>query len=362
MKQHRFALSVLLSAIAVGCHDANTKVTPSAPPPELVKSEVPAHSGVPRCELETTRGNIVVQLAVDDAPAAVLRFMRHFENGVYDGTIFHRVLKGSMIQGGGYTPAMEAKVAATYPDIPDRWQSKLANKRGTIALIRAARGIGTPTAQFFINLTDNFELDDPQHRGTFAVFGWVIKGMDTVEAIADTPVGTHPDYAGGKSTVVPKEPIIIKSVKLLDVPSEATLRETAGAALTAVVKESIEDVAARIAKKSGRALVTTDSGLRYLDIAEGTGVSPLETDTIEFNYRGTLTDGTVFENTFETESAVREIRALIPGLIECVMSMKEHGRRMAIIPPELAFGEGGIPGRIPPNAIIIFDLELLTVR
>ena len=126
--------------------------------------------------------------------------------------------------------------------------------------------------------------------------------------------------------------------------------------------QGLDVVAARIASESGRGLVTTDSGLRYVDMVEGTGISPLETDTIEFNYRGTLTDGTVFESTFETEPAVREVGALIPGLIEGLMSMKEHGLRRVIIPPELGFGETGVPGRIPPDSIIIFDVELLTVR
>jgi FKBP-type peptidyl-prolyl cis-trans isomerase len=219
-----------------------------------------------------------------------------------------------------------------------------------------------PTAQFFFNVTDNLKLDSPEYRGTFAVFGWVVEGMETVDAIANVPVGPHPKYADGKSAVVPRVPVIIKSVRPLDVPTEAELHELAGAAFAADDQESIDDVAARVAKEAGRKLVKTDTGLRYVDIVEGEGFSPLETDTIEFNYRGTLTDGTLFESTFDTEPAEREIRALIPGLIEGIMSMKEHGRRKIIIPPELAFGDSGIPGRIPPDSILIFEIELLSVR
>ncbi len=362
MTQHRLVLSVLLSVITVGCHDATTKVAPSERAREPVPAEAPTHSDVGRVKLETTLGDIVIRLAIDDAPSAALRFLRNAEDGVYDGTIFHRVLKDSMIQGGGYTAEFEPKQASTHSDIPDRWQNELSNKRGTIALIRSAQGAGVPTAQFFINVSDNLQLDGPEYRGTFAVFGWVIEGMDTVDAIANTPVDGHPKYAGGKSAVVPTEPIVIKSVLLLDALDEAKLREAAGEALAAVEQMSIDDVAAKVASESGRTLVTTDSGLRYVDIVEGTGMSPLETDTIEFNYRGTLIDGTVFESTFETEPAVRELGALIPGLTEGIMSMKEHGQRKLILPPGLAFGENGIPGRIPPESILIFEIELLTVR
>jgi len=359
MKQHLFILSLLLSATVLGCHDAKTTTLPEVQPKTPIDVEASTDRTVPRFEMDTSMGTIVVQLAVDEAPGAVMRFLRHVADGVYDRTIFHRVLKDSMIQTGGYTPEFEPKEASTLPDIRVRWQSDLSNTRGTIALIR---GSDAPTAQFFVNTTDNLKLDSPEHRGTFAVFGWVIEGMDTVDAIAKVPVGPHPKYADGQSAVVPTKPVIIKSVRLVDVPTEAQLRELTGAAMTGADQESIDDVTARIAKETGRKPVTTDTGLRYVDLVVGKGLSPLETDTIEFNYHGTLTDGTLFESTFETEPTTREVRALIPGLIEGVMSMKEHGRRKLIVPPDLGFGETGIPGRIPPDSILIFEVELLGVR
>lgn len=366
-EKHRL-LSILSPAVTiavvVGCQSPGTgardlsavDVEKSATAPR------PGDTGRPRVKLETTLGDIVIELDTISAPTPVLRFVRHVEEGLYDGTIFHRVLTDSMIHGGGYTPDMEPKAAAPHPDIPDHWQNDLTNKRGTIALIRATGGSNVLSAQFYINVVDNLELDSLRYRGTFTVFGRIVDGMGIVDAIRRTPVAAHPDYAGGQSAVVPVEPVVIRSARLLDSLDQAKLLEAAAAAQTSAQEGGIDVVAAKIAKGAGRGAVTTESGLRYVDIVVGTGAYPLATDTIEFNYRGTLIEGTEFESTFETEPAVRAIEKLVPGMREGLMSMMEGGRRTLIIPPELAFGVGGIPGRIPPDSTLIFEVELLTVR
>ncbi|MGD2110163.1 MAG: peptidylprolyl isomerase [Phycisphaerae bacterium] len=370
MKKPKLVVSLVFSAMLAGCHDGHSQPTASAPEPSSAAAAEPSSrdavtpSGLtePRAELETTRGAIVIYLAVEEAPATVLRFVRYVKGGMYEGTIFHRVVAGSMIQGGGYTPDMKPREIPSSVNVPGTWQSGMSNERGTIALIRSAVGAGVPTAQFYINLADNLELDSTEYRGTFAVFGRVLEGMDAVEAIAQSPVGTHPDYAGGRSEVVPTEPIVIRSVTLRDVPHEERLVELISQSGTALVQQDIDEVTERIESETGRPAVRTDTGLRYVVTAEGTGATPLQTDTVEFHYHGTLPDGTVFESTRDTEPAVREVEALIPGLIEAFMGMKEHERRMLIVPPDLAFGETGVPGRIPPDTVTIFDVELLSVR
>ncbi|MGB2985259.1 MAG: peptidylprolyl isomerase [Phycisphaerae bacterium] len=315
----------------------------------------------PRVRMETSLGDIAFELDAEAAAATVLNFVQYVQAGHYDGMIFHRVVKDSMIQGGGYTPDMEEKLVTDPPAVPDPWMSELTNKRGTIAMIHGRGGVYANMAQFFINVIDNLELDSAEYRGTYAVFGKVVEGMDTVEKIRNTPVGPHPKYAAGRSAVVPVESVVIKSVRLLT-PFDPTPLKSAMTTDKAGQEDQIGALIKQLEGETGRKVVTTESGLRYVDLVVGTGPSPLLTDTVEFQYRGTLADGTEFESTYLTGPAVREVGRLIAGLQEGLTTMNEGGRRTLIIPAELGFGTGGIPGRIPSDATLIFEIELLEIK
>ncbi len=146
----------------------------------------------PRVKLTTTLGEVVVELDPVKAPRTVENFLRYVEDKHYDGLVFHRVIDGFMIQGGGFTPDMQQK--ATRAPIPLESRNGLKNERGTIAMART----GVPdsaTAQFFINVVDNRMLDFPNPDGHgYAVFGKVVQGMDVVDrirAVATASRGPH---------------------------------------------------------------------------------------------------------------------------------------------------------------------------
>jgi cyclophilin family peptidyl-prolyl cis-trans isomerase len=165
----------------------------------------------PQVLLKTNKGDITIELFQDKAPISVKNFLSYADDKFYDGTIFHRVIKGFMVQGGGMTADMHEKSAK--PPIKNEAANGLKNKRGTLAMARTPE-INSATCQFFINLVDNAFLDhqsnDPEKFG-YAVFGKVIAGMDVVDAIAGVATGSK----GGHQDV-PREPITILSVARLE--------------------------------------------------------------------------------------------------------------------------------------------------
>jgi peptidyl-prolyl cis-trans isomerase B (cyclophilin B) len=165
----------------------------------------------PLVQMETSLGEILLELDIAKAPVSVENFIAYARAGHYDGTIFHRVIKGFMIQGGGLTPDLQEK--PTGDPIRNEARNKLKNKVGTIAMARTA-DIDSATAQFFINTEDNKSLDhgglNPAVYG-YAVFGRVVDGMDVVyriEQVATATVGEYQD--------VPVEPVVIHKVEVID--------------------------------------------------------------------------------------------------------------------------------------------------
>jgi cyclophilin family peptidyl-prolyl cis-trans isomerase len=164
----------------------------------------------PEVEIKTDMGTIVVELYPDKAPATVANFLQYVKSKQYDGTIFHRVMPGFMIQGGGFTPDFKEK--PTRKPIKNEASNGLHNGVGTIAMARTSEP-HSATAQFFINVADNAMLDfryPTQDGYGYAVFGKVVKGMDVVNAI--TKVRTGPGPAPHQN--VPVKPVVIESVKL----------------------------------------------------------------------------------------------------------------------------------------------------
>jgi cyclophilin family peptidyl-prolyl cis-trans isomerase len=184
----------------------------AAPPPAPEKKAPPqakkaAPAGNPVVAMETSKGTIKIELYPDKAPETVANFLRYVDDGFYNGTIFHRVIKGFMIQGGGMTPDMNEKT--TRAPIKNESANGLANLRGTIAMARTPDP-HSASSQFFINHRTNEGLnrDRAQDGWGYCVFGKVVSGIEVVDAIAEVPTGNK-----GEHKNVPQEPVLIKSAR-----------------------------------------------------------------------------------------------------------------------------------------------------
>ena len=164
----------------------------------------------PMIEMTTSLGNVKVELYADKAPKTVENFLRYAKEGFYDGTVFHRVIPGFMVQGGGFTPDMEQK--KTREPIANEAQNGLKNLTGTLAMARTPNP-HSATAQFFVNVADNDFLNftGPTQQGFgYCVFGRVTEGMDVVKKIVAVPTGNR-----GPHQNVPLKPVVIQSVRVL---------------------------------------------------------------------------------------------------------------------------------------------------
>jgi peptidyl-prolyl cis-trans isomerase A (cyclophilin A) len=160
--------------------------------------------------LDTTLGAIQIELNQEKAPVSVKNFLEYVEAGHYNGLVFHRVIPGFMIQGGGMTATLDEK--ATRAPIKNEAGNGLKNDRGTIAMARTSV-VDSATSQFFINVADNAFLnhkDDTSQGFGYAVFGKVVKGMDVVDKIVAVQTTTKGSYQN-----VPQKPVVINTAKLL---------------------------------------------------------------------------------------------------------------------------------------------------
>jgi cyclophilin family peptidyl-prolyl cis-trans isomerase len=165
----------------------------------------PAWSKGPVVVMQTSKGRIVLGLDRGAAPLSVANFVQYAHARFYDGTIFHRVIRDFMIQGGGFDQKLVQK--ATRAPVRNESKSGLSNRRGTVALARTPEP-HSATAQFFINLVDNTRLDGSPSEFGYAVFGEVLEGMDVVDSIAAGPTQRKSGYSD-----VPVETVVIQSVR-----------------------------------------------------------------------------------------------------------------------------------------------------
>ena len=162
----------------------------------------------PTVEMQTSMGTIIIELDSEKAPKTVQNFLNYTKDGFYNGTVFHRVIEGFMIQGGGFTKDMAEKPTAS--PITNEGRNGLRNLRGTIAMARRPDP-HSATAQFFINHKDNYGLDYPStDNWGYAVFGKVVQGMEVIDKMARVPTGNR-----GMFQNVPIEPVIIQTVKVI---------------------------------------------------------------------------------------------------------------------------------------------------
>jgi peptidyl-prolyl cis-trans isomerase A (cyclophilin A) len=200
MKRRAVLLSLIFFPIAASCQ----KPAESAPQAAGEgTAEVTPATATPRVRLKTNLGDIVLELDREKAPISVENFLTYVKDGHYDGTVFHRVIDGFMIQGGGMELKGEQLVEKkTRAPIKNEGQNGLKNDRGTIAMARTP-DLDSATSQFFINVVDNHGLNYPRNGG-YAVFGKVVEGMDVVDRIRAVPTG---------GADVPVKPVVIESAK-----------------------------------------------------------------------------------------------------------------------------------------------------
>lgn len=204
------ALALCASLLAGGSCFAAQDTKPAEPPTTKPAQTRPDDDTAPLVYvlMKTSLGEMVLELNRKKAPISVKNFLSYTDKEFYDGTIFHRVMSTFMIQGGGFTEDMQKK--PTDPPIKNEWTNGLKNVRGSIAMARLPRQPDSATGQFFINVKDNYGLDQPRDGAGYAVFGKVVTGMKVVEAIRDVATTRKGRFAN-----LPTEPVVIEKVTRL---------------------------------------------------------------------------------------------------------------------------------------------------
>lgn len=303
-------------------------------------------------KFNTTKGEIIVALEYKKTPGTVGNFVAlaqgHMDNKVkpqgtpyYDGLKFHRVIPDFMIQGG--CPDGTGAGNPGYK-FQDEFHPDLKHD-GPGVLSMANAGPGTNGSQFFITHIETAWLD-----GKHTVFGKVTKGQDVVDAIAqgDSIESLEIVSVGADA----KSYNAIEAFRTFEGSREKLLAEA-----KAKAEAELEKIASGFKK--------TDSGLRYQIIQEGSGVKAEKGKTVSVHYKGQLTDGTVFDSSYKRNQPIDfalGVGQVIPGWDEGVGLLKVGDKARFVIPSDLAYGSAGAGGVIPPDASLIFDVELMAVK
>ena len=292
-------------------------------------------------EIETSKGKIVIELEFEKTPMTVANFVKLSESGYYNNLKFHRVIADFMVQGGD--PDGTGRGGPGY-NFPDEFHPDLKHS-GPGILSMANSGPGTNGSQFFITHKDTPWLD-----GKHTVFGRVTSGQDIVEAMEENDIM--------KSVKIIREG---KSAKDFDAPKVFEAKKEDYKKIEAEkIKKQEEEMAALTADA-----ITTSSGLKYIIEKEGSGVKPKSGQIVSVHYAGYLTNGQKFDSSFDRDKPIEfpiGSGKVIPGWDEGIMLLNVGTRAKLIIPPELGYGRAGAGGVIPPNATLIFDVELLEVK
>lgn len=305
-------------------------------------------------KMNTNRGDIYLQLEFEKVPMTTANFVGLAEGTIkntakaegvpfYDGLKFHRVIPKFMIQGGD--PQGTGQGGPGYK-FPDEFDTTLKHS-GPGVLSMANAGPGTNGSQFFIT-----HVETPWLNGKHTVFGHVVKGQDVVDAIQQNDT---------LKTVT----VLRKGKKAEEFDAAKVFEfEKGNVSKKAEEKAKAEQAAMdKVLNEKYANAKTTASGLRYITEKEGTGAAPVATSKVTVHYTGTLLDGKKFDSSVDRgQPATFPLNQVIPGWTEGLQLMKVGGKTKFIIPPALGYGANGAGGVIPPNAWLIFDVELLDVK
>jgi peptidylprolyl isomerase len=304
-------------------------------------------------EVKTTHGAIYLRLEYERVPHTVANFVGlaegtiEFQNRAaerfYDGLTFHRVIADFMIQGGD--PRGDGSGGPGY-SFPDEIVPELTHD-GPGVLSMANAGPNTNGSQFFITHAATPWLD-----GRHTVFGRVVQGQEVVMAVRQGDVIEELNILRIGADA---EAYVVDQARV-----DALLEQVGGRSQRAAAEE--RSAAEEIITATWPGAVATGSGLRYVITAAGTGTDkPQAGQNVTVHYTGKLLDGTVFDSSHARGSAAQfTIGQLIAGVNEALLDMVEGEQRTVIIPPELGYGSRGVPGVIPPNSFLVFELEFIS--
>jgi peptidyl-prolyl cis-trans isomerase A (cyclophilin A) len=305
-------------------------------------------------KFETSRGDIYTVLEHQKTPMTVANFVGLAEGSIkntakeagvpyYDGLKFHRVIPNFMIQGGCPLGTGTGDPGYKFPDEIDA--TLVHDGPGILSMANA--GPGTNGSQFFIT-----HVETPWLNGKHTVFGHVVQGQDVVNKIEGND-------SLKKVTILRKgkEATAFDAAKVF-VNEQANLSKNQ-AEKAGKEKAEFQSIIDQI-NNSGK---QTNSGLKYVILNEGSGVSPTAESQVTVHYKGMLTDGTKFDSSYDRNETIKfGLNQVIPGWTEGLQLMKPGGKAYLMIPPHLGYGERGAGGLIPPNSTLIFLVELFKVE
>jgi FKBP-type peptidyl-prolyl cis-trans isomerase len=297
--------------------------------------------------------------------------MEYVDAGYYEGTAFHRVVKGLLIQGGLYFPNMKRKAEGLRDPIRNEWRNGLSHVYGSVAMARPTGKPNGARSEFFINLSHDYAFDFPQRDGAgFAVFGIVLDGMETVERIAQLPAMRHPSFEDRGEAVVPIHPPVIESVSVVREFDRRALAERVKALQAQFVAQAdeVEDATSKKIEayvrqaeaETGKQFKKTASGLRYMVLKPGNGQRPRAAQRVRVDFVGSVLGQGEFMNTRTSGPKNYPVSSNMRGWSEALQLMSVGARWKLVIPPDLAYGSAGRPA-IPPNSVLVFDVELLEI-
>ena len=294
-----------------------------------------------RAEIKTSKGMIIIDLEYEKTPMTVANFVQLSEKGFYDGLKFHRVIENFMIQGGD--PDGTGRGGPGYK-FPDEFHPDLNHSSAGI-LSMANSGPGTNGSQFFITHKETPWLDNKH-----TVFGKVTSGQNIVDLIAQNDIMESIKIVrtGEKSKAFNAEQVFNEKKDEYDKMEINKKKE-----LEQKMKDLTSDAKA------------TESGLKYIMIKEGKGPKPKMGQTVSVHYAGYLTNGQKFDSSYDRNQPIEfpiGTGKVIKGWDEGIMLLNVGAKAKLIIPPDLGYGARGAGGVIPPNATLIFDVELLEIK
>lgn len=315
--------------------------------------------------LQTTKGNLIVKFEDKKSPVTVANFVGLAEGKIdnkskakgvpfYDGTIFHRVIKDFMIQGGDPKGTGAGDPGYKFED-----EKNDLKHTGKGILSMANSGPNTNGSQFFIT-----EVATPWLDGRHTIFGEVVKGDDVIDAIANVEKGAQDK---------PKTDIVLEKVSIFSKGDEykgydaaKTFNEGKGkiAENNKAMAEKAEADAKKAIEDLKAGMQVTESGLYYKITKKTDGKAPKAGDNVQVHYAGKLTNGTEFDSSFKRNEPLEfpvGTGRVIKGWDEGILLLKEGETATLLIPPAMGYGERGAGGVIPPNAWLIFDVELVKV-